>query len=45
MERAALRGRFLALGVPAIAWSPGTPLQAALAEADRFRRDARVARA
>jgi uncharacterized protein (DUF58 family) len=45
MERAALRARFLALGVPAVAWSAGVPLQAALAEADRFRRDARVARA
>jgi uncharacterized protein (DUF58 family) len=45
MERAALRGRFLALGVPVAAWSAGAPLQAALAEADRFRRDARVARA
>jgi uncharacterized protein (DUF58 family) len=45
MERAELRGRFLALGVPAVPWSAGTPLQAALAAADRFRRDARVARA
>jgi uncharacterized protein (DUF58 family) len=44
MEREELRGRFLAEGVPAVPWSAGTPLQAALAAADRFRRDARVAR-
>lgn len=44
MERDVLRGRFLALGVPAVTWAAGTPLQAALAEADQFRRDARVAR-
>jgi uncharacterized protein (DUF58 family) len=45
LERAALRGRFLALGVPAVEWSPGEPLQALLALEDRFRRDARVTRA
>jgi len=45
MEREELRRRFLAQGVPAVPWSAGTPLQAALAAADRFRRDARVARA
>jgi uncharacterized protein (DUF58 family) len=44
MERETLRARFLALGVPAVAWSPGDPLQGALAVADRFRRDARLAR-
>jgi uncharacterized protein (DUF58 family) len=44
MEREALRGRFLALGVPAVTWSPGEPLEAALAAADSFRRDARLAR-
>lgn len=44
MEREALRGRFLALGVPAVTWSPGEPLEAALVAADSFRRGARLAR-
>jgi uncharacterized protein (DUF58 family) len=45
MERESLRGRFLALGVATVAWTADQPLQVALAAADRFRRDARVARA
>jgi uncharacterized protein (DUF58 family) len=45
LEREVLRGRFLALGVPVVAWSQGESLQAALATAGSFRRDARLARA
>jgi uncharacterized protein (DUF58 family) len=45
LEREVLRGRFLALGVPVVAWSQGESLQAALAAAGSFRRDARLARA
>jgi uncharacterized protein (DUF58 family) len=45
MEREVLRGRLLSLGVPVVSWSNGESLQAALAVAAGFRRDARLARA
>jgi uncharacterized protein (DUF58 family) len=44
MEREALRGRFLAMGVPIVTWRRGEPLEPALAVAARFRRDARLVR-
>jgi uncharacterized protein (DUF58 family) len=44
MEREVLRGRLLSLGVPVVSWSNGESLQAALAVAAGFRRDARLAR-
>jgi uncharacterized protein (DUF58 family) len=44
LEREALRGRFLALGVPVVSWPPEQPLQGALGAAERFRRDARLVR-
>jgi hypothetical protein len=44
MEGEALRGRFLATGVPVASWPPGEPLEAALAVASRFRRDRRLVR-
>jgi uncharacterized protein (DUF58 family) len=44
MERDALRGRFLAMGVPVVTWTRGEPLEPALAVASRFRRDTRVVR-
>ena len=44
LEREALRGRFLAIGVPVVTWRPGEPLDAALEAAASFRRDARVVR-
>jgi uncharacterized protein (DUF58 family) len=45
MEREALRGRFLAMGVPVVTWRRGEPLEPALAAASRFHRDARLVRA
>ena len=45
MEREVLRGRLLSLGVPVVSWSNGESVQAALAVAASFRRDARLARA
>lgn len=45
MEREALRGRFLAMGVPVVTWRRGEPLAPALSVASRFRRDARLVRA
>ena len=45
MERQALRGRFLAMGVPVVTWQRGEPLEPVLAMAARFRRDARLVRA
>ncbi len=44
MEREALRGRFLSLGVPVVTWTPGQPLDLALAAAATFRRGARLVR-
>jgi uncharacterized protein (DUF58 family) len=44
MERAALRGRFLDMGVPVVTWRPGEPLDGVLAVAARLRRDARLVR-
>jgi len=44
MEREALRGRFLSMGVPVVTWRHGEPLEPALAVASRFRRDARMVR-
>jgi len=44
MEREALHGRFLAVGVPVVTWRRGEPLEPVLALASRFRRDARVVR-
>src|SRR5205085_9671207 len=45
MERDALRGRFLAMGVPVVTWHRDEPLEPALAVAGRFRRDMRLVRA
>jgi uncharacterized protein (DUF58 family) len=45
MEREALRGRFLSLGVPFVAWHHGEPLDPVLAAASRFHRDVRRVRA
>ena len=45
MERDALRGRFLSLGVPVVTWRRGEPLDGVLAVASRFRRGARRVRA
>ena len=45
MERATLRARFLAVGVPVATWRRGEPLEGVLAEAAAFRRSARLARA
>jgi len=44
MEREALSARFLALGVPVVAWRRGEPLEGVLAAAAAFRREARLAR-
>jgi hypothetical protein len=44
MERAALRGRFLDMGVPVVTWRRGEPLDGVLATAARLRRDARLVR-
>jgi len=44
MEREALRGRFLSMGVPVVTWRRGEPLEPALSVASRFRRDARLVR-
>ncbi len=44
MERDALRGRFLAMGVPVVTWQRGRALDDPLAVASRFRRDARLVR-
>jgi uncharacterized protein (DUF58 family) len=44
MERDALRGRFLAMGVPVVTWRRGEALDPALALATRFRRDTRLVR-
>jgi uncharacterized protein (DUF58 family) len=44
MQREALRARLLSLGVPAVGWTADQPLQSALAAADSFRREPRVAR-
>jgi len=44
MERAALRGRFVDLGVPVVTWRRGEPLDGVLAAATRLRRDARLVR-
>jgi uncharacterized protein (DUF58 family) len=44
MERAALRARYVARGVPVAVWHPGSSLQAALEEVSGFRRYARHAR-
>jgi uncharacterized protein (DUF58 family) len=45
LDRDALRGRFLALGVPVVAWRRGEPLEPVLAAAASFRREAREVRA
>jgi uncharacterized protein (DUF58 family) len=44
MERAALRGRFLDMGVPVVTWRRGEPLDGVLAAATRLRRDTRLVR-
>ena len=44
MEREALRGRFLEMGVAVTTWRPGEPLDAALATAGTLRRGLRVVR-
>lgn len=44
MEREALRGRFLEMGVAVTTWQPGEPLDAALATAGTLRRGLRVVR-
>jgi uncharacterized protein (DUF58 family) len=44
MEREALFSRFLALGVPVVAWRRGEPLEGVLAASAAFRREARLAR-
>jgi uncharacterized protein (DUF58 family) len=44
MERAALRGRFLDMGVPVVTWRRGEPLDGVLAAATQLRRDARLVR-
>lgn len=44
MEREALRGRFLEMGVAVTTWQPGEPLDAALATASSLRRGLRVVR-
>jgi uncharacterized protein (DUF58 family) len=44
MQREALRGRFLTLGVPVATWRRGEPLEAALWVLAAFRRDLRVVR-
>lgn len=44
MERAALRGRFLDMGVPVVTWRRGEPLDGVLAAASRLRRDTRLVR-
>jgi uncharacterized protein (DUF58 family) len=44
MEREALRGRFLSLGVPVATWRPGRPLDGVLTAAATFRKDARRVR-
>jgi uncharacterized protein (DUF58 family) len=45
LDRDALRARFLALGVPVVAWRRGEPLEPVLAAAASFRREAREVRA
>ena len=44
MQREALRGRFLTLGVPVATWRRGEPLEAALWALSAFRRDLRLVR-
>ena len=44
MQREALRGRFLTLGVPVATWRRGEPLEAALWAVSAFRRDLRTVR-
>ncbi len=44
MERDALRGRFLSMGVPVVTWRQGEPLDPLLAVVTRFRHDARLVR-
>jgi uncharacterized protein (DUF58 family) len=44
MERDAMRARFLALGVPVVTWRRGEPIEASLAAAAAFRREARLVR-
>jgi uncharacterized protein (DUF58 family) len=44
MEREALRGRFMALGVPVVTWQRGEPLEGALAAATALRRGVRLVR-
>jgi uncharacterized protein (DUF58 family) len=44
MEREAMRGRFLAMGVPVVTWERDHPLDGALAMASSFRRGAHAVR-
>ena len=45
LRREALRSRFMRLGVPAVEWREGMPLELALEEVRSFKRHARLARA
>jgi hypothetical protein len=44
MERSALRGRFMDMGVPVVTWRRDEPLDGVLAVATRLRRDTRLVR-
>ncbi len=44
MQREALRGRFLEMGVAVTTWRPGEPLDASLAPVSTFRRASRLVR-